>query len=107
MLQRFVSGMVAMLVCAAVSVAQATMKVTDGVLCVGQSVSISYSDPSHANGTIVVTVDDGEIPNTTVVEVVIHLDSNGSGTANWTVPKGWWSAAFNAPDVREQTRAIR
>lgn len=107
MLQRFVSGMVAMLVCAAVSVAQATMKVTDGVLHVGQSVSISYSDPSRANATIVVSVDDGEVPNATIVEVVIHLDSNGSGSADWTVPKGWWRAAFNAANVREQTRAIK
>ncbi len=105
MLQRFVSGMVAILVCAAVSVAQC-MKVSGGaVLHQGDTVTVAYTDTSKPNGTIVVTIDDGAFPNPTYTEVVIHLDGAGNGSFDWVVP-GWATAHFNAPGCREVTRAI-
>ena len=105
MMQRFVPSLLGVLLTAVVASAQ-QMTVTAGVLRQGQSVDITYSDPARPLGVIVVTIDDGAYPVPNIVEVVIHLDARGNGTAVWTVP-GWLNAAFNANGVREQTRFIQ
>lgn len=51
----------------------------------------------------VVDNDDPGDPQSQIIE--IQLDSNGDGSANWTVPQ-WRVACFNAPDVAEEVRYI-
>lgn len=81
------------------------IKVPDGPLQVGKTIEISVNDPSRANGSIVVTIDNGDPVNPEKVEVEVKLDASGSGSANWTVGD-WEGANFNAPGAKEVSRMI-
>ncbi|MFN7587342.1 MAG: hypothetical protein ACK5UQ_02380, partial [Planctomycetota bacterium] len=81
------------------------IKVPDGPLQVGQNITITVSDPSRANGSIIVTIDNGDPVNPEKVEVEIKLDGSGNGSALWTVAD-WWSASFEAPGCKEVGRSI-
>jgi hypothetical protein len=81
------------------------IKVPDGPLQVGQNIKISVSDPSRANGSIIVTIDNGDAVNPEKVEVEVKLDASGNGSALWTV-EDWWSASFGAPGCKEVGRSI-
>lgn len=105
MLQQFVRGVLGVVLATAMVVAQASMSVTSGLLKVGEAVQITYSDPSRANSVVVVQVDDGRFPVATIYEVVIHLDSKGTGTVSWTVPD-CDMLRFNAPGVRQLSRVV-
>jgi hypothetical protein len=107
MLQQFVRGVLGVVLATAMVIAQASMSVTGGsVLSSGQSVQITYSDPSRANGLVVIVIDDGEFPTPTYIEVPILLDARGKGTVSWVVPE-WWFVHFNAPGVREVTCGVK
>lgn len=81
------------------------IKVPDGPLHVGQDITITVSDPSRANGSIIVTIDNGDPADPQKVEVEIKLDGSGTGSANWTV-EDWWSASFNAPGCKQVSRSV-
>jgi hypothetical protein len=81
------------------------IKVPDGPLQVGKTIDIAVNDPSRANGSIVVTIENSDPSNSEKLEVEIKLDASGNGVAQWTVPD-WVGAAFNAPGCKEVTRAI-
>lgn len=104
MVKQWAAGFLGMLLSAATALAQATLTVTDGVLDVGQSIEIEYSNPARAGGSVVVTMDNGEIPLATL-EVVIQLDARGKGKVEWIVPDWWW-VSFNADGAREVSRTI-
>ena len=101
MFDRFTAGVLGVVLSAALASAQATISVSGGaVLTAGDSVQITYENRARANGTVVVVVDDGELPNTTQVEIVIQLDAQGRGVGTWSV-QSWWVANFNAPGARQ------
>ncbi|MFY9342040.1 MAG: hypothetical protein WAT39_06105 [Planctomycetota bacterium] len=82
------------------------LSVTPGVsLQVGDAATISYSDPSRANQSIIVQVSGG-FPVPTVYEVQIQLDGKGKGSGTWTVVSGWRSACFDAPGTTGQVIPI-
>lgn len=102
---RVMSGLLGMILLAAMASAQAVMTVTKGVLQVGQTVEVTYSNPNMKGQTVTIEVDDGTRPTPTVVLLYIHLDQAGKGSTKWTAP-AWWTAAFNAPGVNEIMRCI-
>lgn len=102
---KVLAGLFGVILFAAAASAQAVLKVTEGVLQVGQTVDISYSDPSNKGGVVTVEIDNGERPEPTIIEICIHLDGAGNGSAKWVVP-AWWTAAFNAPGANEVMRCI-
>ena len=71
-------------------------------ITVGSSITISYADPGRAGTTIEVEMDNGTKTET----VKIKLDTNGQGSATWTVPD-WEVVFFNAPGATEVTRFPR
>lgn len=81
------------------------IKVPQGPLQAGKTIEIAVNDPSRANGSIIVTIDNGDPVNPEKVEVEVKLDASGSGSANWTV-EDWWSATFEAPGCKEVGRSI-
>ncbi len=81
------------------------IKVPDGPLQVGKTIEISVNDPSRANGSIIVTIDNGDPANPEKVEVEVKLDASGNGTGHFEV-QDWWSAHFNAPGCKEVTRDV-
>lgn len=86
-------------------VAAQQIKVPDGPLQVGKTIEITVNDPSRANGSIVVTIDNGDPADPQKVEVEIKLDASGSGSGNFEV-QDWWTAHFNAPGCKEVTRDV-
>ena len=88
------------------SLAAQTMTVTPGGgLTGGEKAEITYENRSKANQTVVVTVSGGT--PTVTIEVPVQLDSTGKGKGTWLVIGAWWSANFNAPDVKEVSCAIK
>lgn len=96
---RILAGMAGMALLASGAAAQ-KLTVTDGVLQVGQEISVSYCDPHRRGEVVDVTVCDGDPDNPQVVTIHIYLDAAGCGHASWTVPS-WVTAAFNAPGAEE------
>ena len=86
-------------------VAAQQIKVPDGPLQVGKTIEITVNDPSRANGSIVVTIDNGDPVNPEKVEVEVKLDAAGTGAASWTVEE-WDGANFNAPGAKEVSRMV-
>ena len=83
-----------------------SMSVTPGGgLTGGDKAEINYENRSRANQTVVVTVSGGT--PTVTIEIPVPLDSNGKGKGTWVVIGAWWSASFNAPDVKDVTCSIR
>ncbi|MCR9246346.1 MAG: hypothetical protein NXI31_15040 [bacterium] len=83
----------------------ATMSVNPDPLTEGGTATISYSDPSKANQTITIDIDNGMRRKPKKATVTIQLDENGEGATSWAVP-GWQMANFNAPGVAEQSVLI-
>lgn len=104
MLRNLAARLFVPLFLAGLSAAQ-EIKVPDGPLQVGQNITINISDPSRANGSIIVTIDNGDPTNPEKVDVVVKLDAAGNGTTNWTV-QDWWGANFNAPGAKQVTRMV-
>jgi hypothetical protein len=72
-------------------------------IAAGDQIKITYSNPAKANGVVIVEVRDNDVSGSEFLE--IHLDANGFGSVEWLVPQ-WNYAYFNAPDAKEQSRAI-
>lgn len=81
------------------------IRVPQGPLHVGQNITITVSDPSRANGSIIVTMDNGDPADPQKIEIEIKLDASGNGTANWQV-EDWLTATFNAPGCKEVSRLV-
>lgn len=81
------------------------IQVPSGPLQVGKAIEIKVSDPSRANGSIVVTIDNGDPISPDKIEVEVKLDASGNGSANWTVGD-WLQASFNAPGCKEVSRSV-
>src|SRR5262245_8784992 len=87
------------------SLAAQSMTVSGGgMLTGGTKADITYDNPARAGQTVVVTVSGGT-PVVTV-EIPVLLDSTGKGKGTWLVIGAWWSADFNAPDVRQVSCGI-
>ena len=82
-----------------------SLTITESVLASGNCASILYENPSMANQTIVIDIDNGMRRNTKRAVIEIELDANGVGEAVWRVPS-WIGANFNAPGVAEQHRVV-
>ncbi len=78
-----------------------SMAVNPDPLTAGGSATVTYSDPSQANQSIVVDIDNGMQRGTQTSTLVIELDEHGEGSAVWEVPTTWFLANFNAPNVAE------
>jgi hypothetical protein len=76
-----------------------------GSLVGGSKAEINYENSARAGQTVVVTVTGG-IPLVTI-EIPVQLDSTGKGKGTWLVISAWWTADFNAPDVREVSCGIK
>ena len=101
MLGKFALGWMSALFMAGTTSAQSTLQVTPDGLTAGSSAEISFSDPSLANQTVLVEIDDGGVISTRFEYVTVQLDSNGNGSGSWTVPEsGWRRANFNAPNSK-------
>lgn len=88
------------------SLAAQSMTVSGGgVLTGGTKADITYENAARAGQTVVVRVSGGT-PLVTI-EIPVLLDSTGKGTGTWLVIGAWWSATFNAPDVREVSCGIK
>lgn len=81
------------------------IKVPDGPLQVGDTIQITVSDPSRANGSIVVTIDNGDPADPQKVDIEVKLDASGTGTGSWQVGD-WMTATFNAPGCKEVSRLV-
>jgi hypothetical protein len=103
MVHRFVSGLLGVVLSAAMAAAQ-SLSVPSGVLAAGKEIEITYSNPARANGSVVIVLDNGEIPLERI-ELVVPLDGRGHGKVRWVVPNWWW-VSFNADGAREVTRAV-
>lgn len=82
-----------------------TLTIPTGPLSNGETIVITYSNPSMAGKKITVDIDDGAFPTPNNAKIEIQLDANGNGKAAWLVA-AWELAKFNAPDVPEQVRVI-
>ncbi len=87
-------------------VRMARITVEPNPLLPGQPARICYRGKGAAGEIITVEVDDGREPPTTSF-VPIELGPDGSGCVDWSVPKGWRTAAFNTPGAGEVLRFVR
>ncbi len=71
----------------------------------GETVKVSYSDPSKAKKVITVVVMGG-FPEVTEVEIRIPLDENGNGSATWVANPAWGNATFTSDDVPDHVIVI-
>lgn len=104
MLRTLASRWLAPLILVGFAAAQ-QIQVPSGPLEVGKPIEFKVSDPSRANGSIVVTIDNGDPVNPDKVEVEVKLDASGNGSASWSVAD-WWSATFNAPGCKEVSCSV-
>lgn len=102
MVQRFVHGVLGLVLTAALASAQ-TLTVPTTINS-GDDISIGYCDSARAGQTIVVRIVLAT-PELVESEVLIHLDQKGRGSITWTVPEGW-GVTFNAPGCRQVSRAL-
>lgn len=102
MVKQWAAGFLGMLLSAATAMAQALTVPTS--ISSGDTISIAYHDQARAGQTITVRIDQVGLESSEI-EVFIHLDQDGRGTVSWTVPD-LISVAFNAPGVRQITRAL-
>jgi len=76
-----------------------------GVLTPGKTIDITFVDPSKANGSVFVTLDNGDSVQPERIEIEIKLDASGKGSAPWTVPD-WWEVHANGGGAKEVSRQI-
>lgn len=72
---------------------------------VGDSITISYSNPALAGQKVTIRVDNGGYPDLITVEYEIQLDQDGKGSIDWLV-LDWWLVNINAPGALQATVAI-
>ena len=70
-----------------------------------QDDEVGFHDPSRANCTVTITVDNGDPLDPQSVDIEVKLDANGNGSTSFTVPE-WWSVTFNGGGAKEVTRAV-
>lgn len=76
-----------------------------GTFTAGQSIDVGFRDPSRANGTVTITVENGDSINPEKIEIEIKLDASGHGEVSFQVPD-WWSMQFNGGGAKQVTRFI-
>ncbi len=76
-----------------------------GVLSPGQTIDITFVDASRTNGSVIITLDNGDSVKPERVEIEIKLDANGKGSVQWTVPE-WWEVHANGGGAKEVSRQI-
>lgn len=102
MVHRFVSGLLGVVLSAAMAAAQSLS--VPASLAAGQDINIEYADRSRAGQTVTVTIDE-YTDHRVIVELTIHLDQSGRGSVTYSVPDVD-TVAFNAPGARQVTRAL-
>ena len=100
----FVVALFAPLVLTALATAQ-QIDVVSGPLSVGQTIDIGFSDPSRANGSVTLTIDNGDPNDPEKVEVEVKLDAHGNGSTSFVVPD-WWYLHVNGGGAKEVTRLV-
>ena len=85
---------------------QASLQV--GSLVRGEAAQIRYYNPNLAGQQVTVDIDNGSRDTPRKQQVVITLDADGKGIAEWTVPSSseWELAKLNAPDTPERSDLI-
>lgn len=100
----FVVALFAPLVLSSLVAAQ-QIDVPSGALTAGKTIEVGFRDPSRANGTVTITVDNGDPLDPQSVDIEVKLDGSGRGSTSFTVPE-WWSATFNGGGAKEVTRPV-
>lgn len=100
MLRHFLASAVATALLSAALSAQVALSVDPGVLNVGKTAKVTYSNPALAGQTIEVVIDNGSRREPQSDRLSVTLDANGNGSAHWLVPN-WYGAKFNAPNAAE------
>ncbi|MFO1032239.1 MAG: hypothetical protein U1F60_14260 [Planctomycetota bacterium] len=100
----FAITLLAPLFLAALATAQ-QIDVVSGTLTVGQTIDIGFHDPSRANQTVTLTVDNGDPNDPEKVEVDVKLDAHGNGSTSFEVPD-WWCLHVNGGGAKEVTRVV-
>ena len=94
----------AVLTMAAMAPAQVT--VSEDLLQQGQQVTISITETSKAGQSVLLYIEDFSEPaNPKTQTIEVALDSDGNGTATWTVA-AWELVAFRVVGIGEATRVI-
>lgn len=101
----FVLALFAPLVLTGFATAQKIL-VPSGVLTAGQTIEVGFEDAGHTNGTVTITVDNGDPLDPQSIDIEIKLDAGGKGRTSFTVPD-WWSVTFNGGGAKEVTRAVQ
>lgn len=104
MLRTLASRLLAPLLVAGLVSAQQLI-LPSGVLTPGETIDISFVDASQANGTVIITLDNGDSVKPERIDIEIKLDGNGKGSASWTVPD-WWEVHANGGGAKEVSRQI-
>ncbi len=100
----FSAALFAPLVLTALAAAQ-QIDVTQGPLTVGQTIEVGFRDPGRANGSVIITIDNGDPADPEKVEVEVRLDANGTGSTRFVVPD-WWYLHCNGGGAKEVTRLV-
>jgi len=100
----FAIALLATLVLSTLAAAQQII-VPAGILTAGQTIDVGYQDAGRANGSVTITVDNGDPLDPQRIDLEVKLDGNGKGSASFTVPN-WWSATFNGGTAKEVTRFV-
>ena len=103
--KRFALSVMGALVLAVAAPAQ--LVIGPDSLQAGGDAHISYSDPSRAGLNILVEIDNSSPLNPLYDSVIIQLDGNGEGSADWHIPEGGWSSAtFTAPGAPSMSMPV-
>jgi hypothetical protein len=105
MQQRLITGLAAMAIFIAAAPAQ-RIDVPDRNLIEGETITVTYSNPSTPGRFVHVEVWDGDrvAPGIDIVE--IWLGPDGKGSRQYTIKRNWWAAFFNGPGAHEVVRAV-
>lgn len=100
----FVLALLAPLVLSGLATAQ-KIDIPSGALTAGKTIEVGFCDSSRANGSVIVTADNGDPTDPQRIEIEVKLDAHGNGSTSFTVPD-WWQVHFNGGGAKEVSRAI-
>ena len=75
-----------------------TISLTPNPLVVGGTGTVTYTNSSKPNETVIVTISGGVPPE--IHEIKVKLNGSGVGSAQFTVPD-WWTVHANGPGAVE------
>lgn len=79
--------------------------VPSGSLKAGESIEVGFRDPGRANGTVTITVENGDPLDPQSIDIEVKLDSHGKGSTSFKVPD-WWLVTFNGGGAKEVTSVV-